>query len=358
MRTQLNCSEFKDLAVLHAVGELDDAARAAVEAHARECPACALVLRSEAELQRVAAARGETAESLDASGLLLARCRSELAEALDDLEGTPQTGWRERFSPARWAAEFRRALAFHPGWSTAALLVVGALGGVVGRAWYRETSLPLPGKPVMTVSAAPRMSDQELETMGVDAIGWTPQTGGAAPRVEVRLHSDRPLVVQGASDDAEIRRLLTYVVRHGQKFDPGLRLDSLDVLRTRVSDPQVRSALCEAAVHDSNPAVRLKALDALHDLGADSAVRRAMFAALADDDNSGVRIEALNALFAAFAAPDASAMSPDPQALGILRDRMQNDPNNYVRMRSANVLSQLTSLDDDSAPPPAGSPRR
>jgi HEAT repeat protein len=154
---------------------------------------------------------------------------------------------------------------------------------------------------------------------------------------------------------------LTYVIAHGQKFDPGVRLDSLDVLRGHASDPKVRAALCEAALRDGNPAVRLKALEALNGLGADASVQKARLGALAEDGNSGVRIAAVNALLASLEGADASAAAPpvalpkalptallDSQALEILRDREQNDPNNYVRMRSAAVLGRLASFQADT----------
>lgn len=346
---KLVCSEFEDLAVLHAFGELDDAERAAVEAHARECAACAKVLQREAQLHSAVAARDENAASLDPSGLLLAQCRSDLAETLDDAEAAQKRSWLERLSPSHWPELFPRVLALHPGWSTAVLLLVGAFGGIAGRAWYRQTTLPLPGKPIMTVSAAPRMSDQQLETMGVEGIRMEPQEGAASPRVELHLRSEQPMVVQGTPEDAEIRRVLAYVVRHGQRFDPGVRLDSIDALRTHTSDPQVRSAMIEAAVRDSDPAVRLKAVEALRSFGVDPGARQAMFDALSGDDNSGVRIEAIDGLMAAFGAPQASSQQRQPpldnRSLGILRDRMQNDPNSYVRQRSAAVLSQLASFE-------------
>jgi hypothetical protein len=345
MRKKLACSEFEDFAVLYAVGELDDAGRAAVEEHASHCADCSAVLQSEVQLQNALAAHGETADSLDHSGFLLAQCRSELAEALDDAQPAGKRGPLAWLSPARWAQQFPRVLAFHPAWSTAALLLVGAVGGIAGRAWYRQTTLPLPGKPLMTVSAAPIVSDRQLETMGAEDIRLE-QQDGAASRVELRLRSGQPTFVQGTPDDAEIRRVLSYVVGHGQQFNPSLRLDSLDVLRTHASDPQVLTALCDAAVRDSDPAVRLKALQSLRTLGVDPAARQAMFQALAADDNSGVRIEALDGLEAALAMPHATPQPPDGRALNILRDRAHNDPNNYVRLHSASVLSQLTSLEE------------
>lgn len=339
---KIECAELEDLAILYVLGELEEAERAAVELHAGQCQSCAAILQREKQLLEALSAHRETGDSGSTSEFLLAQCRSELSEALDDAEADRAHSWLERLSPSRWVERFPRVLADHPGWSTAALLIVGAVGGIAGRAWYRATTLPLPGKPLMTVSAAPRLSDQQLDTMDVEGIHLEPQDG-AAPHVELRLHSEQPVVVQGTSDDVEIRRVLTYVVQHGQKFDPSVRLDSLDALRTHTSDPQVRKALCDAAVNDSDPAVRLKALETLRTFAPDPAARHAMFEALAGDDNSGVRIEAVDGLQAALAAPQSAP--PDDQSMAILRDRMQNDPNSYVRLHSASVLSQLASFE-------------
>lgn len=340
---QIVCAEFEDLAVLYVLGELNEAERAAVEQHAGPCQACASILQREKHLLETLSAHREAGDTDNSSEFLLAQCRSELSEALDDAEADRAHGWLERLSPSRWAELFPRVLTYHPGWSTAVLLVLGAVGGIAGRAWYHATTLPLPGKPLMTVSAAPRLTDQQLDTMDIEGIHLEPQDG-AAPQVELRLFSQQPVVVQGTSDDAEIRRVLTYVVQHGQKFDPSVRLDSLDALRTHTSDPQVRKALCDAAVNDSDPAIRLKALEAVRTFGLDPAARHAMFKALAGDDNSGVRIEAVDGLQAALAAPQSTL--PDDQSMAILRDRMQNDPNSYVRLHSASVLSQLASFED------------
>ena len=43
----VRCAEFEELAMLYAAGELGDEDRAAVEAHAQGCAACAETLGSE-----------------------------------------------------------------------------------------------------------------------------------------------------------------------------------------------------------------------------------------------------------------------------------------------------------------------
>jgi hypothetical protein len=358
MREKVECANFEEQAILYAVSELPEEERARVEAHARVCAGCAATLAAETHVLEAITARGEAAERLDASGLLLARCRSELAEALDDACATPEGWkWRALLLPARWTAAFRTTLAFYPAWSAAALLMAGALAGLSVRAWYRQVSQPLPGQPVMTVSAAPRLSDQDLETMGVEGIRLEPQSGVAAPRVEVQLRSQRPAVVQGTADDAEVRRVLSYVVEHGERFDPGVRLDSLDVLRTRTADPDIRGVLCVVAQRDSNPAVRLKALEALQGFGADPRVRQVMLGVLTSDGNSGARIDALNELLSAPSALGVAALPLDAETMRVLRDRMQNDANSYVRQRSATALGQLTAA-EPGATSAAGSPQR
>src|ERR1700757_3603434 len=123
MFEELNCANFEDCAILYAAGELTDPDRAAVNAHALQCASCAAVLSREMGLRKALAARVQPAEGLDGSELLLARCRSELFEALDDGSAQPQRSWHSLWR----AVAFRHAFAFHPGWSAAVLLLVGVL---------------------------------------------------------------------------------------------------------------------------------------------------------------------------------------------------------------------------------------
>jgi len=82
MVEELHCSNFEDRAILYAAGELIEEDGATVEVHAQQCPSCAAVLAREISLRKALAARVQPAHTLDHSELLLARCRSELFEAL------------------------------------------------------------------------------------------------------------------------------------------------------------------------------------------------------------------------------------------------------------------------------------
>jgi len=333
-REGMACEGFEHLLVLYACDELDARERTAVEEHSQQCSACATSLARELRLRQALAGAERPAEKLDPSGVLLAQCRSELAEALDDAS---QKG-AGRWVPSRLAGWF----ALHPAWSAALLLLAGVGAGSLLPQWYRTRTAQLPGKPAVTVSASPRVSDQDLQTMGIAAINWLPDGSSGSPSVELHLTAEKPLVVQGSMDDTDVKRVLTYVVQNGQRFDPGVRLDSVDILRTRLSDGDVRQALCTAARKDHNPGVRLKALEALHGFEQEETVRQTMLDALLEDPNPGVRVEAINSLQATLRAMSETAVTlQDRRTAQVLRDRMQKDPNNYVRMQCAAAMRQL-----------------
>ncbi len=157
------------------------------------------------------------------------------------------------------------------------------------------------------------------------------------PGVEFFYRGDEPRVVPGSLDDGDVRRALIFVMQDSQIFDSGLRLDSLEALRVRSGDAEVRGAFCRAARNDRNPGVRLKALEALRGFEQDAQVRKTLIEALLRDDNPGVRVEAINALRAAAAGP------PDAELVKVLRDRMQNDSNSYIRLQSAAAVRQIGS---------------
>jgi hypothetical protein len=349
MLRPVSCEKFEMLSVLYAAGVLEDSERAAVEAHTGACPACAAVLRREIRLGEILAGHAQVTAESDPSSLLLARCRAGLGKALENAPAPGQSGWRRIWRPQAWPRIFRVSPDFHPAWSVAALAVVAVIAGFAGWKGVGRAPVQPPAQPLMTVSAPPPVTDQDLETMGIESLRWEPRDN-ASPQVEVQMHTDRPVILQGSPDDGEIRRVLSYVVENGSRFDPGLRLDSLELLRSQASDPRVSNVMRRAARLDPNPAVRLRALESLRGQATDLNVRQTLLEALARDENSGVRIEAVNALLEALGALQTSAAWPDGDALEILQDRMRNDPNTYVRLRSAAAFARLASLRPDRSP--------
>jgi hypothetical protein len=347
----IGCEDVESLAVLYACDELDAAARADLEAHAAACPACAAIVAREARLQQAIVSLEQPAESLDRSGLLLARCRSELAEALDDRHASAgRPAWLEIFSPAAWWGAVRHALIYHPVASMAVLAVASFLAGAAGQQLRVATPVVVsrpPAAPALAAVAMPapapvpprKVTDEQLRSAESAHVAWVTPSGGSRA-VQVQLNSPTPMDIVGAPDDADVQRALRFFLENGQRFDPDVRMDSLDVLRMSAGDPDVRRTLSAAARLDRNPGVRRKALEALRGFESDPVVRDALLDALEMDADSGVRGEAVQLLLSAVQS-QSGAVTADPQTIQVLRDRLHNDPSPAVRRQSAAALRAL-----------------
>ena len=168
----IRCEDIEPLAILHACDELDAATRAALETHVSRCAACATIFSRETGLQQAIASLEQPADSIDRGGLLLAQCRSQLSETIDDhLAKQNQPGWRPVFSPSAWWSVLRDTLVYHPAMSMAVLVVVSFLAGVAGQRTQVATA-PVAPRPVMTVSAAPKITDEQLHRAQSASVGW------------------------------------------------------------------------------------------------------------------------------------------------------------------------------------------
>jgi HEAT repeats len=350
------CSDVAPLLVFYACDEVNAQERERIDAHLAACPTCSKQLSEALNMQATFAGASQAADQLDPSGTLLAQCRSELSELLDDLSAPPI---REHWMPFGWV---RRWMALRPVWSAAVLVLLGLVVGTEMAPWFSvrnggNTSSAGMGEAV-NVMDAPRLTDEDLSKMAVAGVNFAPAADSAPGTLQLRVRTEQPLVVVGNVDDADVRRVLTYVVANGERFDPGVRLDCLDGLRARTGDLEVRRALLAAARKDQNPAVRMKALELLRDSAGDDAVRETLLDALQHDANPGVRVEAVNLLVRSLegepfdepTAPDVPVVSEAATLPGgpsfervvrALGELQRHDPNRYVRLRSAAALRQI-----------------
>jgi hypothetical protein len=350
------CTDVAPLLVFYACDEVSAHERERIDAHLASCPACSKQLSEEVSMQTAFVNTSQSADQLDPSGALLAQCRSEFSEMLDDLAAPPV---REHWMPFGW---MRQWMALRPAWSAAALMLVGLGLGTQASVWFSsrdggDTSTAGIGQ-AMNVMAAPRLTDEDLSKMTVAGVNFASASDSAPGTLQLQVRTEQPMVVVGNVDDADVRRVLTFVVANGERFDPGVRLDCLDGLRARTSDAEVRRALLAAARKDHNPAVRMKALELLRDSAGDDAVREALLEALQHDANPGVRVEAVNMLVRSLegenldgpetqiqpSAPEAAMLPGDPsfeRVVRALEELQRSDPNRYVRLRSAAALRQI-----------------
>jgi hypothetical protein len=319
------------LLVFYACDEVDPQEREEIDAHLAICPTCAGQLGEESMFQSTFSGASQPADELDPTGALLAQCRSELSEHLDDLQAPPV---QEHWIPFGWV---RRWMAMRPAWSAAALILIGIGVGTQVTPW-----LSLNGgadgsgdgaSQAVNVMAAPRITDEDLSKMAVAGINFAPTADAAPGTLQVQVRTEQPLMVIGSVDNTDVRRVLTYVVANGERFDPGVRLDCLDALKARSADEQVRRALVAAARkalrHDSNPCFRVEAVNLLvRSLEGDS------------QDGPGAASE--------LPATEVSSVSGDSSVERVVRaleDLERRDPNRYVRLRSAAALRQIGTRD-------------
>lgn len=362
------CAEIAAMLVFYACDEVNEGERQQIEEHLAGCESCARQLAGEHELWEAIGATHPAGE-IDSADVLLSQCRSELAEKLDDLSSTLAA--QEHWQLFGWA---RRWMALRPAWSGALLVFFGVLLGAEVIPWLQSG---VPGNNngrVVNVMASQKLTDEQLSKMAVARVNLSPWPNAAPGTLQLQLRAEQPMVLSGSADDQEMRRVLTYVVENGERFDAGIRLDCLDALKAQARDLKVRGALLVAARKDPNPAVRMKALEALRDSAADDAVREALLDALAHDSNPGVRVEVVNMLVhslehelsdgsipnltgvpenpddmtdeaqAVAGGSEAPGRPADPSVEKVIRtleELQKRDPNRYVRLRSAAALRQI-----------------
>lgn len=336
------CENWQSAVMLSAAGdELSAAEDSQLKQHLAECPACRAALERERELLTALSAN-HPEPGMD----LLASCRAGLQDALDREE---EGGWLRRtflLLPASW-------LSPRPAWSAAILLLIGFSVGILGPRFvlHHATTRANPTKTVVTRPsvntddsatagnlADPAPSGIDLRSAEVAGINVLPAAAGEPPQVELQLKAQQPVTLQGAADDGNVKNVLLYVLGHSDRYCPDVRLDAVDALGSCSNDPAVRDALCQAVHNDRNAAVRLKALEALNGAEPQDIVRNTLLDALVDDQNPGVRIEAINSLREMAAR---GQVGPDGHMLSVLRGRMENDPNTYIRLQSAAAIRDL-----------------
>jgi len=307
----------------------------------KHCVRCAEALEKEREMVECF-----EASRIEPDAALLASCRSSLEDALDRQE---ERGWWRRVANVFLSAG---GLAPRPAWSAALLLLVGFSVGMLGPRFFQRTvpvsgdsdtavSSDAAGSPNLTSqypSSAPSGTTIDMHSAQVAGIRVMPSGGGQPPQVELQMKAQQPFRVQGTVNNPNVKSVLLNILKNNDRFDPDVRLDAVDLLRAKNDDPEVRDVLCHAVHTDPNAAVRLKALEALNGAEPQDLVRKTLLDALVDDRNPGVRVEAINALRNMAVQ---GKVASDDHMIAVLRDRMQKDPNTYIRLQSAAAIRDL-----------------
>lgn len=293
----MKCEDVIAEIPLYCYGELSSEAEEGVESHIAACAACGEELRRHRALLDLLSARPDAAD-----GALLASSRTRLRAALAS-EPAPGHTWLEHL---------RRFSQLHIPFR----VPVGALA-LVALGFFAARVTPERFGGVRAGLAEPMFSN-------VRSVEPDPSGGVQIAVDEVRRH-----VVSGALRDPRIQELLLSAAR--EESNPGVRVESIGVLKESADSREVRQALVDALTRDPNPQVRLKALDGLKSWAGDGVVRSTLAGVLLHDDDPAVRVQAIDVLTA----------HHDDSIVGLLQDVVRKEDDSYVRARTTRLLETM-----------------
>lgn len=304
----MKCANVQDSLVLLLYGELPDDSRFQVQKHLEDCAECT----HEWQDLRQFHSEANVLPALEPTPNLLASSRMRLHDALDSAEQV--RGWRLIFDPSAWL----RQMQFSPALAAAILLIGFTAGGLT--VWDIARTSQGPAIPGIAVDRPPA----QAAIAGISGITQDPTNN----KVQIKYDTLQPQSTEGSLDDANIQQLLLYAARNQQ--NPGVRVESMDLLTKRCGDPRVRETLIYALRYDKNPGVRLKAVDGLKPYVKDDVrVRDAVIEALLYDANQGVRVEAIHML---------QPVRADGSVRSALR-QLSKDSNPFIRKESGGMLA-------------------
>lgn len=305
----MNCDWVKANAALFVYDELPDGERIELQQHLERCPDCAREVDALRAFQKVAS----VPPRLEPDPSLLAASRLRLSESLE--HASPHaTGWRRVFDVAGWMHSVRFAPAL------AVLLLMVGFGSGVLVSWRMRVVRGGGG----VTSSAP---DSEASLAGIRGVQIDPATNN----VQISYDKLTPDSVQGSLEDPRIQQLLVYSSQY--KYNPGVRMDSVDLLAKNGDKDWARAALLYALRYDTNPGVRLKALDGLQAyVPGDLRVRNAVIEALLSDANQGIRNEAIRLL---------EPVKGDSSVREALAQLAAKDQNPYIRAEAQRTLASV-----------------
>lgn len=155
--------------------------------------------------------------------------------------------------------------------------------------------------------------------------------------VEFTFQASRPVRLRGKVNDPQIQSVLTYAMLNEQ--NPGTRLNSINAMDTELPtqyDQDVKEALVTVVMSDKNPGVRREALKLIGKIPYDEKVKQALLYVITNDTVSGLRIEALNSIITA----GNKDYKLNNEELNLFRQKMQEDKNPYIKLRSKTILQE------------------
>ena len=155
--------------------------------------------------------------------------------------------------------------------------------------------------------------------------------------IDFTFDAIKPMHITGKISDPQVQNILTYSMLNGD--NPGTRLNTINLINSsdkQQPDPEIKNALLSVVKYDNNQGVRLEAMKLLKKFSFDDEVKSAMLYVLQNDSSSGMRIDAMNTLVQA----NKKGSTFNSEDLSVLRQKVQQDDNNYIRYQAKTVLKE------------------
>ncbi len=310
--------EIKELVLLHAYGELDGYSEELVKNHLATCAGCREILNNEMHLRNlVNTATPEPDEKLAGDARLQLRAALRIET-------------EKKFTPEKLINSFREFLYlnYRPILSGAVMLVVGFLLSLFVRLNSSSGDEQNPAEINLSDLLKSGMKINNLRILASD-----PKTG----QMEIEFETFRNVKLSGSFNDQNIQSVMMYSILNDE--NPGVRLNSINMVdskKERGIDKDVKAAVLTAAQYDENPGVRRSALKTLAGLPFDDEIKTALINIMSYDQNAAFRIEAINIL----AESQKGTGKIDDEVQKALRQRIENDDNNYIKLKAKTVLEE------------------
>lgn len=315
---------YEELLQLYVHGELEQKERTDYERHIQSCSQCQRELEEWNNLNAVL----DKYEPIPADEALLSEARQELTQILN-------TRVEKRHLWDNLKEYFSNIFPSYKVAVGGATLI--AIGFLVGYLFTQSTKYELPSTTVSAnnttnfgepLSSSPRISNVRFIDSD-DADG----------EVEFTFDAVMPVRMKGRVDDPNVQKVLAHALL--SDLNPGVRLQSVSALTSELNPPQLEDELMDALISavrfDKNPGVRQVAMQALQQYRKDPKVRQALLDVLVRDQTAGLRIAAINIL----TTWNGESIRGDSALIQVLKTKLINDSNNYIRMRSHAVLKEI-----------------
>jgi hypothetical protein len=298
----MKCVEVVEQVSFYTYGEVSPEMEERIESHLASCADCTKEFARHRAMFEMLDRREAPVRVHESA--LLAECRMDLRRQLaTEASARPAASWLERL---RGLTQFHIPMRVPVG-----AMALFALG------WFGARYTPAKFGGIQAGLGQPMFSN-------VQSVQY-----GGSGKVQIAVDDVQRRVVTGGLEDPLIQQLLLDAVR--EESNPGVRVESIGILRNSADSEQIRGALVDALSHDPNAGVRLKALEGLKPYAGDAAVRKTLANVLLRDDNPGVRVQAIDLLTA----------HHDDSIVGVLQDVMQKEDDGYIRTRTRDLLETM-----------------